>query len=104
MGRKLCSEAQLFRGLEKLYGSLDSDELAERLEMLGLPEDKYDAAAVTVAYTLPVAAADEASIIAPSSSRRITSSSFNSILSCQVADSTVCCIASPERPYVCPRI
>ena len=29
--RKLCSEAQLFHGLEKLYGSLDSDELAERL-------------------------------------------------------------------------
>merc|ERR1712154_434306 len=24
--RKLCSEAQLFRGLEKLYGSLDSEE------------------------------------------------------------------------------
>ena len=57
-----------------------------------------------ISYALPVAAADEASIIAPLSSRRITSSSFNSILSCQVADSTVCCIASPERPYVCPRI
>ena len=32
--RKLCSEAQLFKGLEKLYGSLDSEELAERLDML----------------------------------------------------------------------
>ena len=57
--RKLCSEAQLFRGLEKLYGSLDSDELAERLDMLGLPEDKYDAAAVTVAVMHHAASSEE---------------------------------------------
>ena len=78
--RKLCSEAQLFRGLEKLYGSLDSEELAERsdmlkqiykytniqkykkiyrLDMLGLPEDKYDAAAITVAVMHHAASEEE---------------------------------------------
>jgi len=57
--RKLCSEAQLFHGLEKLYGSLDSDELAERLDKLGLPEDKYDAAAITVAVMHHAASEEE---------------------------------------------
>merc|ERR1711879_1124919 len=57
--RKLCSEAQLFHGLEKLYGSLDSDELADRLDRLGLPEDKYDAAAITVAVMHHAASEEE---------------------------------------------
>merc|ERR1711923_16018 len=57
--RKLCSEAPLFHGLEKLYGSLDSDELAERLDKLGLPEDKYDAAAITVAVMQHAASEEE---------------------------------------------
>ena len=82
--RKLCSEAQLFHGLEKLYGSLDSEELAERLaskslccqflfllplfsllssnwrlDKLGLPEDKYDAAAITVAVMHHAASEEE---------------------------------------------
>merc|ERR1712066_178542 len=57
--RKLCSEAQLFHGLEKLYGSLGSEELAERLDKLGLPEDKYDAAAITVAVMQHAASEEE---------------------------------------------
>merc|ERR1712117_72159 len=57
--RKLCSEAQLFRGLEKLYGSLDPEELAERLDRLGLPDDKYDAAAITVAVMHHAASEEE---------------------------------------------
>ena len=57
--RKLCSEAQLFRGLEKLYGSLDSEELADRLDRLGLPDDKYDAAAITVAVMHHAASEEE---------------------------------------------
>merc|ERR1712038_2047529 len=57
--RKLCSEAQLFHGLEKLYGSLDSEELADRLDKLGLPEDKYDAAAITVAVMHHAASEEE---------------------------------------------
>merc|ERR1711936_128538 len=61
--RKLCAEAQLFRGLEKLYGSLDSEELADRLDMLGLPDDKYDAAAITVAVMHHAASEEERSVI-----------------------------------------
>jgi len=57
--RKLCSEAQLFRGLEKLYGKMDPEELAERLDMLGLPDDKYDAAAITVAVMHNAASEEE---------------------------------------------
>jgi len=57
--RKLCSEAQLFKGLEKLYGSLDPEELAERLDRLGLPDDKYDAAAITVAVMHHAASEEE---------------------------------------------
>jgi len=49
----------LFHGLEKLYGSLDSEELAERLDKLGLPEDKYDAAAITVAVMHHAASEEE---------------------------------------------
>jgi len=57
--RKLCSEAQLFRGLEKLYGKMEPEELAERLDKLGLPEDKYDAAAITVVVMHHAASEEE---------------------------------------------
>ena len=38
----------MFKQLEKFYGTLEPEALAERLSTLELPEDKYDAAVATV--------------------------------------------------------
>ena len=45
----MCTEAQLLENLETFYGSESDEETAERIASIGLPEDKYDAAAVSVA-------------------------------------------------------
>merc|ERR1712008_570284 len=47
--RKLCAEAQMLENLEKFYGKGSEEEMAEHLNQLGLPEDKYDATAISVA-------------------------------------------------------
>ena len=49
MERKLCAEAQMLEWLAKLYGETSPEELAEQISAAGLPEDKYEAAAVTMA-------------------------------------------------------
>jgi len=56
--RKLCAEAQMLENLEKFYGKGSDEETAEYLNTLGLPEDKYDAAAISVAV-MHHAATDE---------------------------------------------
>jgi len=56
--RKLCAEAQMLENLEKFYGKGSEEEMAEHLNQLGLPEDKYDAAAISVAV-MHHAATDE---------------------------------------------
>ena len=38
----------MFKQLEKFYGTLEPEALAERLSTLELPEAKYDAAIATV--------------------------------------------------------
>ena len=45
----MCTEAQLLENLETFYGSESDEETAERIASIGLPEDKYDAAAISVA-------------------------------------------------------
>merc|ERR1712228_299996 len=47
--RRVCTEAQLLENLETFYGSESDQETAERIAAIGLPEDKYDAAAISVA-------------------------------------------------------
>ena len=47
--RRVCTEAQLLENLETFYGSKSDEETAEQIAAIGLPEDKYDAAAITVA-------------------------------------------------------
>ena len=47
--RRVCTEAQLLENLETFYGSESDEETAERIASIGLPEDKYDAAAISVA-------------------------------------------------------
>lgn len=47
--RRVCTEAQLLENLETFYGSETDEETAERIAAIGLPEDKYDAAAISVA-------------------------------------------------------
>merc|ERR1712001_593901 len=47
--RRVCTEAQLLENLETFYGSESDEETAERIAAIGLPEDKYDAAAISVA-------------------------------------------------------
>ena len=49
MERKLCAEAQMLEWLAKLSGEKSPEELAKQIEKLGLPEDKYEAAAVSMA-------------------------------------------------------
>jgi len=51
----LCSQAQIFQWLEKLYGAREPEQLAEHLEKLELPEDKYDAAAISLAVMMNAA-------------------------------------------------
>ena len=45
----MCTEAQLLENLETFYGSESDEETAERIASIGLPGDKYDAAAISVA-------------------------------------------------------
>merc|ERR1712024_190298 len=47
--RRVCTEAQLLENLETFYGSKSDEETAEQIAAIGLPEDKYDAAAISVA-------------------------------------------------------
>merc|ERR1712032_1569855 len=47
--RRVCTEAQLLENLETFYGSESDEETAERIASIGLPENKYDAAAVSIA-------------------------------------------------------
>jgi hypothetical protein len=47
--RRVCTEAQLLENLETFYGSETDEETAERIAAIGLPEDKYDAAAISIA-------------------------------------------------------
>merc|ERR1711936_374526 len=47
--RRVCTEAQLLENLETFYGSESDEETAERIAAIGLPEDKYDAAAISIA-------------------------------------------------------
>merc|ERR1712241_1320282 len=47
--RRICTEAQLLENLETFYGSQSDEETAEQIAAIGLPEDKYDAAAISVA-------------------------------------------------------
>jgi len=47
--RRLCTEAQLLENLETFYGSQTDEETAEQIAAVGLPEDKYDAAAISIA-------------------------------------------------------
>merc|ERR1712203_983449 len=47
--RRVCTEAQLLENLETFYGSESDEETAERIAAIGLPEDKYDAAAIPIA-------------------------------------------------------
>merc|ERR1712115_384698 len=47
--RRVCTEAQLLENLETFYGSESDEETAERIADIGLPEDKYDAAAISIA-------------------------------------------------------
>ena len=47
--RRVCTEAQLVANLEAFYGSESDEETAERIASIGLPENKYDAAAVSLA-------------------------------------------------------
>merc|ERR1711973_244473 len=47
--RRVCTEAQLLENLETFYGSESDEETAERIASIGLPEDKDDAAAISVA-------------------------------------------------------
>jgi len=47
--KKLCAQAQMLEWLEKLYGTVEPEMMAEHLDNLGLPEDKYDAAAISIA-------------------------------------------------------
>merc|ERR1712222_181419 len=46
--RRVCTEAQLLENLETFYGSESDEETAERIASIGLPENKYDAAAVSI--------------------------------------------------------
>ena len=48
MEKQVCAEGLMFKQLEKFYGTLEPEALAERLSTLELPEDKYDAAVATV--------------------------------------------------------
>ena len=47
--RRICTEAQLLENLETFYGSQTDEETAEQIAAVGLPEDKYDAAAISIA-------------------------------------------------------
>merc|ERR1711872_439747 len=47
--RRVCTEAQLLENLETFYGSESDEETAERIAAIGPPEDKYDAAAISIA-------------------------------------------------------
>merc|ERR1719151_67049 len=47
--RRVCTEAQLLENLETFYGSQTDEEPAEQIAAVGLPEDKYDAAAISIA-------------------------------------------------------
>merc|ERR1712212_338758 len=47
--RRVCTEAQLLENLETFYGSESDEETAERIAAIGLPEDMYDAAAISIA-------------------------------------------------------
>jgi len=47
--RRVCTEAQLLENLEAFYGSESDEETADRIASVGLPENKYDAAAVSLA-------------------------------------------------------
>ena len=49
MERKLCAEAQMLEWLAKLYGEKSPEELVEQISAASLPEDKYEAAAVSLA-------------------------------------------------------
>lgn len=51
----LCGEAQILQWLEKLYGAKEPEQLAEHLEKLELPEDKYDAAVLSLAVMMNAA-------------------------------------------------
>jgi len=55
----LCGKAQILQWLEKLYGPLTPEEQAERIEKLRLPEDKYDAAAISLAVMINAASVEE---------------------------------------------
>jgi hypothetical protein len=56
MERKVCAEAQLLDWLIKRYGA--PEDMAGHLDKLGLPKDKYDSAAISIAV-LHNAASDE---------------------------------------------
>ena len=58
MERKMCAEAQMLEWLAKMYGEKSPEEMAEHREKLGLPEDKYEAAAIASAV-MHNAASDE---------------------------------------------
>jgi len=47
--RRVCTEAQLLENLETFYGSQTDEETAEQIAAVGLPEDMYDAAAISIA-------------------------------------------------------
>jgi len=59
MERKMCAEAQMLEWLTKMYGEKSPEEAAEQREKLGLPEDKYEAAAVATAVMYNAASDEE---------------------------------------------
>ena len=59
MERKMCAEAQMLEWLTKMYGEKSPEEAAEHREKLGLPEDKYEAAAVASAVMYNAASEEE---------------------------------------------
>ena len=55
----MCAEAQMLEWLAKAYGQMSPEESAEHREKLGLPEDKYEAAAVAAAVMHNAASEEE---------------------------------------------
>ena len=45
----MCAEAQMLTFVKKRYGAESDEEVAASIDQMGLPEDKYEAAAITVA-------------------------------------------------------
>merc|ERR1712183_95831 len=57
--KQMCAKAQILEWLEKQYGVEEPEKQAERIKELGLPEDKYDAAALSMAVIINAATQEE---------------------------------------------